>query len=173
MVENTGTNNEGKGSSETGTEGLAPVKRTSLTTGQKSIMLSQVIDMLNAGLARTEIHSYIKSYSKEVSGVEYKNTNFIINEAKKKWLSSFNMPDLDIYKKDQLIKSEILEEELAGTTRDVTHKSKAMIELWQYRDGLAGLKNDNGVNVSIGIDLSDNDIVDTIPQAKVIDIDAE
>ena len=163
MAEDTGTNAERE------SKELIPVKRATLTTGQRSIMLAQVIDMLNGNIPRSEVQHYIKTYYKEISGKEVSNTNAVITEAKKKWLSNFNMPDLDIYKKDQLIKTEILEEELSRTTRDVTHKAKAMVELWEYRDGLAGLKNDNGVNISIGIDLPDSDIIDTIPNAKVID----
>ncbi len=127
--------------------------------------------MLNAQATTYDIHSFIKEFYEAACGFPPAQCYEIVAQAKRKWLSTFNLPAIEDYKKDQLIKSEQLEEELRTVKNDIPKKAKAMVDLWSYRDGLTGLKNDNGTTINIGLDLSDNDIVDGVTPVKVVDID--
>lgn len=132
--------------------------RSALTEGQTNILLAELIDLMADGKGRRECFAAIQKYYKDTINRDLATSSYyeIYDRARDKWLTNVNLPSLDKYKKNRLIKSELLEEEIKlNSTKDITDVAKETINLWKYQDNLVGLNSEtaqDSVVISINMD---------------------
>ncbi len=144
--------------------------RSSLTEGQTNILLAQLIDHLAEGKTTKECFSLINKYYKDTINRNLARSSYyeILARAKGLWLTNFSIPALENYKKEQIIKSDMLEDEVkTKSRRDITFQAQTIKEIWTYKDNLIGLNKDNNndINIVLGIDVSKS--------VKAIELDGE
>lgn len=110
------------------------------------------------GGGRKECFVIIKDYYQKTINRDLALSSYyeIYERAKSKWLSNVSLPALENYKKNQLIKSEMLQDEIKSkSSKDITDISKALLDNWKYTDSLVGLGSEtttDSIVISINMD---------------------
>lgn len=154
-----------------------PKGRAPLTQGQVNILLAKLIDHMAEGGDRKNAYLIIKNFYKETLDRDLAPSTYyeIFSRAKKMWLTNFTLPNLEEYKKDKLIKSELLEEEIKNnSSKDIVDQAKAINEIWRYQDKLVGLDSDTPIDsVVVSINLDKKNVINALEvsdEDEVIDV---
>lgn len=146
--------------------------RSALTEGQHNILLGDLIDKMADGGGRRECFAIIKDYYVKTINRDLALSSYyeIYERAKSKWLTNISLPALEEYKKTQLVKSEMLQEEIKlNSTKDITDISKALIDNWKYTDNIVGLGSEaqsDSIVISINMDKKESIKALEIPEEE-------
>ncbi len=133
--------------------------RSALTEGQANILLAQIIDLLADGKTNKDCFALIKEFYHTTLNQDLAPSSYyeILSRAKSLWLTNVTLPSLENYRKEKLIKSEELEEQIKlKSKQDIVNQAKTTIDIWKYQDNIMGLDKDNNndINIVIGLDMN-------------------
>lgn len=120
--------------------------------------MAGLIDLMADGKGRKECFSLIQKFYKDTLNQDLALSTYYerYERAKSMWLTNLSLPNLENYKKAQLAKSEMLEEEIrTNSSKDIVDQAKVLIDTWKYNDNLVGLNNtsqSDQVVISINMD---------------------
>lgn len=155
---------------------IRPLGRSPLTEGQVNILMASLIDAMNEGYTNKSMIELIKDYYLKTCKKDLALSSYyeIIGRAKKLWLTNHNLPSLENYRKEQLHKSELLEDELKSLSkRDIVEKAHEIVNNWKYRDNIVGLNSDNGISINIGVSTNPEQIINSLEIPDEIDKDVQ
>lgn len=143
-----------------------------LSEGLKNVLFAAIIDNLSADVPYSTIITNIKQFYKEHMGYELTNGYAVIDQAKALWLTNVNLPALENYKKEQYVKSEILESDIKTKSRnDIVRKSEAILDIWKYKDSLVGLGKENQTDINIAVNIDRQKIVSALEVGDFSELD--
>lgn len=117
-----------------------------------------LIDLMADDKGRRECFALIREFYKTTLNQDLATSSYyeIYERAKSKWLTNLSLPNIENYKKAQLAKSEMLEEEIRlNSSKDIVDQAKVFTDIWKYNDNIVGINqqsSSDSVIISINMD---------------------